>query len=724
MNLRSRLTLVAAAAVAVSTVLVSLVVFYAERRELQLVVDTSLSRDVTVIAEQLLSSGEFDPAAVPGLFSDGTVTAAQVVSRDAEVIVLTPDGVTLPADDDVLAVANGTADRFYRTADTDIGRVRVLTIPLGDGALQVAQSLQVLDGHLLDVAGLLALVTIGGLGVAVLLGRLVAGAALRPIAKLTAGAEEVAVSHDLRSRLHVSGHDELGRLATSLNTMLEALNTSQQSQRRLVADASHELRTPLASLLTNIEVLEHADRLPPDERARIVEDLRTEIEGLITMVHDLLDLARDEPAEHDLVDVCLDSVVTRAVAWVGQRVPDVTFRTQLEPVTVQAEETAVQRAVGNLLDNATKWAPPGSTVDVRLDAEELSVRDHGPGIDPDDLSRVFERFYRSPAARGRPGAGLGLAIVRQVSDAHHWQATAENAAGGGARFRIGLRPSRSVSSRILNRHSASSQERSANSTSTRHERPATKGPAHERRRARLTAVWLGAALLPLLVALGISLQGTEAPRPLTTMSGTLDNCGQQYCVGDTVVDFGAVWYLAAATAQHDYDGNGQRDLLVDELDGLLGKQVTLETDDGPLDADVFTINGLPLRNSAGDVPPPTPLSDTAVAPPMPQEPNGAVRLTGVLAQCADQVCIGQTIIDFGPDWYVHRTAAPHDFDDDGVVDTVAEEIAGLMGVPVEITALLGSDDADVISLNGMAYRDERAPPPWAGGPLREASEFG
>lgn len=724
MTFRARLTLVAGGAVAVSIALVSVVVFYAERREIILVVDTGLRSDATIIAERLLSTGEFSDDDVSGLFGDGSLAAAQVVSADAEVIPLTTDGITLSPNDGVLAVADGNADRFYSTTDTEVGRVRVLTVPLGDGALQIARSLQAIDQHLVDVASLLALVTLGGLGVAALLGRLVAGAALRPVSKLTAGAEEVAVSRDLRSRLHVSGNDELGRLAGSLNTMLEALNTSQQSQQRLVADASHELRTPLASLLTNVEVLEHADRLPRDERTRIVEDLRREIEGLVVTVHDLLDLARDEPNERELVDVSLDVLVARSVAWMDERTPYVDFQCTLEPVTVRGEETAVQRAVGNLLDNAAKWAPPGTTVDVRLDAGALSVRDHGPGIDQGDLPRVFERFYRSPAARGRSGAGLGLAIVRQVADAHHWQATAENADGGGARFTIRFRQSRAVSSQILNRRSAAFQERGDNSRETQRERPPARGRVHERARGHLRTLWLVAVALPLLLVLGISSLGDEAPGPLKTMSGTLEQCSQQYCVGDTVVDFGAAWYLRTATAPHDFDGDGDRGLLGDELDGLLGQHVTLETDGGPLDADVFTIDGLPLRNAAGDVPAPDVTVNSTNAPLATQAPNGAVQLSGVLTRCEERFCLGETVVDFGPDWYVQRTPAPHDFDQDGAVETVAEEVAGLVRASVEVTAQLSSDDADVISLNGWAYRDERAPAPWAGGPLRETAGFG
>ncbi len=106
---------------------------------------------------------------------------------------------------------------------------------------------------------------------------------------------------------------------------------------------------------------------------------------------------------------------------------------------------AAQRSVStapstNLLDNAAKWSPAGGAVEVSLHEGELAVRDHGPGIASSDLPRIFDRFYRAPAARGTPGSGLGLAIVRQVADAHGGTVSAENAEGGGARFRLVFPP--------------------------------------------------------------------------------------------------------------------------------------------------------------------------------------------------------------------------------------------------------------------------------------------
>jgi two-component system, OmpR family, sensor histidine kinase MprB len=116
----------------------------------------------------------------------------------------------------------------------------------------------------------------------------------------------------------------------------------------------------------------------------------------------------------------------------------VRFDARLEPTTVNGVPSRLERAVANLLDNAAKWSPRDGQVEVDLADGELRIRDHGPGIDPDDLPRVFDRFYRAPSARGVPGSGLGLAIVRQVVEEHGGTVTAENAADGGARFRVRL----------------------------------------------------------------------------------------------------------------------------------------------------------------------------------------------------------------------------------------------------------------------------------------------
>ena len=221
--------------------------------------------------------------------------------------------------------------------------------------------------------------------------------------------------------------------------MLNALESSLDAQRQLVADASHELRTPLASMRTNIEVLTHSDLIADDERRELLADVVSQLEELTGLVGDLVDLARD--AEHELEPaavVRLDIVVAEVVDRVRPRAGTVGFELEASPTRVWAVERRVERAVSNLLDNAVKWSPPGATVEVRVAEGEVSVRDHGPGIGENDLPHVFDRFYRSTTARGLPGSGLGLAIVRQVAEGGGGSVAAENAEGGGARLVLRL----------------------------------------------------------------------------------------------------------------------------------------------------------------------------------------------------------------------------------------------------------------------------------------------
>jgi two-component system sensor histidine kinase MprB len=248
----------------------------------------------------------------------------------------------------------------------------------------------------------------------------------------------VARTGNLSHHLTVPGGDDLGRLATSFNTMLDALSESLAQQRHLVADASHELRTPLATVRANVEVLARADELPPDERAVLIRDTVAQVAELTRLVGDLVELARGDGQEEPFRVVDLDELTRGIVGVVERNHPSIVFRVDGVPSLIRGAPGRVSRAVSNLIDNAAKWSPHGAEVEITVRDGTVSVRDHGPGIDPVDLPHVFDRFYRSPGARTMPGSGLGLAIVKQVADSHGGTVAATAGPGGGALFVLQL----------------------------------------------------------------------------------------------------------------------------------------------------------------------------------------------------------------------------------------------------------------------------------------------
>jgi two-component system sensor histidine kinase MprB len=279
---------------------------------------------------------------------------------------------------------------------------------------------------------------IGGFGVALAaaLAGGVATAALRPVRRLTAAAETVAATGKLSERVEVEGDDELGRLAARFNGMLEALEDSVGRQRSLVADASHELRTPLTAARTNVDLVREG-KLPEEEVHRALDEASIELDSLTSLVSDLVELARGGERQLRIEDVQLDDLVAGMVERAKARSPHTTFVTAFSPTMVRVDPALVERAVSNLLDNAVKYSAPGTPIEVTVRDGEVIVADHGPGIAEEDLPRIFDRFYRAATARAKPGAGLGLAIVREAAEAHGGQATAESTPSG-ARFRITL----------------------------------------------------------------------------------------------------------------------------------------------------------------------------------------------------------------------------------------------------------------------------------------------
>jgi two-component system sensor histidine kinase MprB len=441
MSFRARLAFVAAAAVALAVVAASFIVYFVVKDQLRSTVDDSLRTQ----AEQMMNTPPHDLKnfVAPRAELGGAPGYPQFVLADGEVYRPRGAGIALPVSDRVTSIAAAGQGGFYQDAHVRGTHVRMLTFAYQspfttDIAVQIARPLTEVDRSLNRIKSVLILITGGGIGIAAALGLVVARAALAPVRRLTTAAETVRETGDLSQRIDVSGQDELSRLAGSFNAMLGALEESSRAQRQLVADASHELRTPLTSLRTNIEVLAKERELPEGERERLLADVVEQLGEMTTLIAELIELARGSQQIQEPEDVRLDIVAADAVDRTRRNRPNVTFNTDLDESVVEGVPSTIERAIGNLLDNAAKWSPPGGNVDVTVRNGTVTVRDHGPGIDEEDLPYVFDRFYRARSARGLPGSGLGLAIVRQVAEAHGGTVVAERAHGGGTLMTLHL----------------------------------------------------------------------------------------------------------------------------------------------------------------------------------------------------------------------------------------------------------------------------------------------
>ena len=444
MTFRSRLIAAAAVAVAIAVAAASVIVYFIVRGELRGQVDSGLRARWTKIAEHAIQPS-FQPGPFflhippPELGSAGGIpqlvdSSGQTFQEHGKL------SVKLPVDIVARRVAEGDATPYFRDVHVGGQHLRVYTGQIVSGvALQLARPLTETDRALHRLRFWLLVVTLGGIAIATALGMAVARAALAPVRRLMQTTEHVTETRDLGSRIETEGSDELSRLAASFNTMLAALEESNVAQRQLVQDASHELRTPLTSLRTNMEVLaREGDSLAPEERQQLVRDVNEQLAEMSALVAELTELARGAHHSQEPEDVRLDLLVEGAVERARRRRDGIEFDADLAPTTIHGVPASIERAVGNLLDNAIKWSPEGGTVEVAVHDGRVVVRDHGPGIREEDLPHVFDRFYRSPDARGTPGSGLGLAIVRQVAQAHGGDVHAERAEGGGARVELAL----------------------------------------------------------------------------------------------------------------------------------------------------------------------------------------------------------------------------------------------------------------------------------------------
>jgi len=462
LSFRTRLSVLAAAAVGVAVAIAALASYFAVEQQLYAQTDQNLAGAVNNATRPDPSNEGSSTLVLPAIARAGRGgNIVQLVDEGGQPVLVfagqaqpSSGQAALPvsAGERAFAQPGAAGDQVIRSTHAGHVHVRVLTRGLGPStlanygtfpglALQVAHPLTMVDTTLAELRIILLLVALGGVALAVALGYVAARAMIRPVERLTAAAEHVAATQDLAGTIDEHGDDELARLAHSFNAMLGALGGSRQQQAQLVADAGHELRTPLTSLRTNVEVLMRMRDLPPADRDALLGDVEAQLEELTTLVGDLVELAREDEQEPDPIDLRFDQVVARAVERAQRRNATLHFDITTEAGMVRAQPALLERAVLNVADNAAKWSPPGGHVEVRLQRRDrwvLEVRDHGPGIAPEDLPRVFDRFFRAEAVRSMPGSGLGLAIVRQVVSSAGGQVAATCPPGGGTLVRLEL----------------------------------------------------------------------------------------------------------------------------------------------------------------------------------------------------------------------------------------------------------------------------------------------
>jgi heavy metal sensor kinase len=450
LRIRTRLTLWYVVLLAVIIGAVGAFLVLRLRTDLTDAVDGALKPAADQIALGFRAEGRPEAHDVSATVLSGERAASQVLDQRGRIVAVWGDAVSRrpilgPAE--LQRVLRGA--RVERTADLGRpdARFRLAARPILRGgrsyAVVAAQSMAAVDRSVHRLLVLLLIACPAALLATAAGGWWLARRALAPVQRLTTQAQDIGMQR-LDERLAVPPtRDELARLATTLNTMLARIEHGVDEQQRLIADASHELRSPLAAMRTELEVSLRADALPPTARA-VLESTREEVVRLSRMVDDLLTLAG---ADEGGLDAALETVdVTDvAAAVIGALEPlarsrSIGLRLEGAPAMGRADGRLLRQALGNLVDNAIKYSPPGATVLVRTAANGhetwVRVEDEGPGVPPELRERVFDRFFRLDPSRTRAtgGSGLGLAIAREIAWAHDGRVWVEPRAGGGSTF--------------------------------------------------------------------------------------------------------------------------------------------------------------------------------------------------------------------------------------------------------------------------------------------------
>jgi two-component system, OmpR family, sensor kinase len=377
---------------------------------------------------------------------------AELIGPDGQIRARSP---TLPAgglavDSELLAAARAGQTVVATMASSDGTPLRFLVSPIGTDTqpgsiLIVAESLAPQQRMLAEVRWLL--LGCGALAVVLMFGAtaLVTGRVLEPLTRLMREAAAVAAIGHYDERVPaLPRKSEVGQFAATINTLIATVERALRQQREFLADTSHELRSPLTVVLANLNLLRRD--LEPHERELSVDEATSEAQRMRRLINELLLLAQADAAQVIArAPLRLDELVTEVVAAIQRLAPDHVYQMHIElPLVVIGDEERLTQLLRNLLENAAKYTPPGTTVDVRLrqsgSIAQLIVADTGPGIAAEHLAHLWDRYYRVDEVRSREsgGTGLGLPIVKFIAEAHGGRADVSSQAGVGTTFTIEL----------------------------------------------------------------------------------------------------------------------------------------------------------------------------------------------------------------------------------------------------------------------------------------------
>jgi two-component system sensor histidine kinase MprB len=397
----------------------------------------ALDHDLTTRVVQIGRGPDADGGSVPrSVDESGCPPDAVIQPADAAQIVLPGGAVRVCVAGGPVLSRSGPASAGGEvwTESADGSRYRVAAAPFHEGGtIQIARSLEEIEGVLAALQHRLIVVCIGVGTVAGMAGWLLARRIVRPVERLRDTARTIATSQDLATPVGLEGSGEIRDLAESFTAMVTALATSRAQQHHLVSDASHEMRTPLTSLTTNLDLLDQFEALEAADRIDVLETIRTDVRELTHLMTELVELATDRSTEEPVCTVDLADLAAAVATRSRYR-----SRRSIELVitgdgTVVGRPHMLERAIGNLVENAIKYSPDDAPITVLVGPDSVEVHDEGPGIAAADQERVFERFYRADTSRTLPGSGLGLAIVKQIIDRHEGRVWVSSMPEGGTR---------------------------------------------------------------------------------------------------------------------------------------------------------------------------------------------------------------------------------------------------------------------------------------------------